>query len=236
MRDSKGMRDRDIDRILKQAAEASSPAKPELVNRISAAIASDLHAIRPMASWKLLLAALIAVCGVVGVAGASVLGPYGLHKMSTIQASIILSVLASVMVLAAYVSLAESIPGSRRILSPGTLVTVCCAALIAVFVVLFRDYTVERFVAQGIPCLRAGLLHAIPAALGVWWVLRRGFPVNPMASAFARGALAGLAGVLMLEIHCSNFETLHVIVWHILVIPISGALACGTMYLLSKSR
>jgi hypothetical protein len=229
------MRDSDIDKILKQAAEASPSAEPELVNRISVAIASDMHAIQPMASSKLLLPALIVVCGLVGITGASVLGPYGLHKMSVIEASIIFSVLASIIVLAAYVCLAESVPGSRRILSPAMLVTVCSAALVAVFVLLFRDYTVERFVAQGIPCLRAGLLHAIPAALGVWWILRRGFAVNPMASAFARGALAGLAGTLMLEIHCSNFETLHVIVWHTLAIPISAALACGTVFLLSKS-
>lgn len=229
------MRDSDIDKILKQAAEASPSAEPKLVNRISGVIASDMHAIRPMASSKLLLPALIVVCGLVGITGASVLGPFGLHKMSGIQASIILSVLASIIALAAYVSLAESIPGSRRILSPAMLVTVCCAALIAVFVLLFRDYTVEHFVAQGIPCLRAGLLHAVPAALGVWWILRRGFAVNAMASAFARGALAGLAGMLMLEIHCSNFEALHVIVWHTLVIPISAALACGTLFRLSKS-
>jgi hypothetical protein len=38
--------------------------------------------------------------------------------------------------------------------------------------------------------------------------------------------LAGLAGVLMLELHCPDFETWHVIVWHTLVIPVSGALAC----------
>jgi hypothetical protein len=229
------MRDSDIDKLLKEAAKASPSMEPELVNRISRSIASDMNAIRPMASPMLLLSALVVVCGLVAITGASVLGPYGLHKMSAIQASIILSVLASTIVLAAYVSLAESIPGSRRILSPAMLVTVCSAALIAVFVLLFRDYTVERFVAQGIPCLRAGLLNAIPAALGVWWILRRGFRVNPMASAFARGALAGLAGMLMLEIHCANFETLHVIVWHTLVIPVSAALACGTVFRLSKS-
>ena len=229
------MRDSEIDKILKQAAEASPQAEPELVSRISSAISSDLHPIRPMPSFRLLLAALIGLCGVVGITGASVLGPYGLHKMSAIQASIMFSVLAVLFVLVAYVCLNESIPGSRRILSPPVLVTVCCSGLAAVFILLFRDYTIQRFVSQGIPCLRAGLLHAVAAALGVWWILRRGFAVNPVASAFIRGALAGLSGVLMLEIHCPNFETLHLIVWHTLVIPISAALACGTLFLPSKS-
>jgi hypothetical protein len=37
------------------------------------------------------------------------------------------------------------------------------------------------------------------------------------------GTLAGLAGVTMLELHCANFEALHVMLWHTAVIPVSGA-------------
>jgi hypothetical protein len=54
------------------------------------------------------------------------------------------------------------------------------------------------------------------------WLLRRGFAVNPPAAWFAAGALAGLAGVTMLELHCANFEAPHIIVWHIAVIPLSA--------------
>jgi hypothetical protein len=31
-----------------------------------------------------------------------------------------------------------------------------------------------------------------------------------------------LAGVTMLELHCPLFEVLHVVVWHIAVLPLSG--------------
>jgi len=41
-------------------------------------------------------------------------------------------------------------------------------------------------------------------------------------SIIAAGALAGLAGVTLLA-HYTNFEALHVIVWHTLVVPLSGA-------------
>src|SRR4051812_22850045 len=43
-----------------------------------------------------------------------------------------------------------------------------------------------------------GLLHAIPAALISWLVLRRGFAVNSLAAGLAIGTLAGMAGVSML--------------------------------------
>jgi hypothetical protein len=59
---------------------------------------------------------------------------------------------------------------------------------------------------QGVVCLSAGLLHAIPAALASWLLLRRGFAVNPVAAGLVAGTLAGLAGVTMLELHCANLK------------------------------
>jgi hypothetical protein len=91
----------------------------------------------------------------------------------------------------------------------------------------FTDYrswnSVGNFVAQGIPCLKAGLLHAIPVAIIAWWILRRGFAVNSLAAGVAIGTLSGLAGVAMLELHCPNFETPHILVWHTAVLALSGA-------------
>jgi hypothetical protein len=37
------------------------------------------------------------------------------------------------------------------------------------------------------------------------------------------GTLAGLAGLTMLELHCANFQVLHVMLWHTAVMPVSGA-------------
>ena len=69
-----------------------------------------------------------------------------------------------------------------------------------------------------------GLLAAVPAACMSGLLLRRGFAVNPVAAGLAGGALAGLCGVTMLELHCPNFQALHVLVWHTAVLPGSAAL------------
>src|SRR5208337_572621 len=100
-------------------------------------------------------------------------------------------------------------------------------ALVAVFAALFHDYRTVDFVHQGIVCLAAGLILAIPAGLASWLVLRRGFAVNSVAAGLVAGALAGLAGVTMLELHCQNFEALHVMLWHTAVIPVSGAVGAS---------
>ena len=84
-------------------------------------------------------------------------------------------------------------------------------------------YRSERFVSQGIACLKAGLLHAVPTAVIGRWILHRGFAVNSLAAGVALGTLSGLAGVGMLELHCTNFEAPHVMVWHTAVLALSGA-------------
>ena len=219
------MRDSDIDGILYQAGKTAPQVDPTLLDRISSEIGTGLQPVRPMPPGWMLGGALVLICAAVGIGGAVLLGMSGLHKMSGVEGGLIFSVLATGIVLSGVACLGEAIPGSRRMVSPAILTAGICAGLVAVFLLVFRDYNTTRFVAQGIPCLRAGLIHAVPTAAAVWWVLRRGFAVNPAASGFARGTLAGLAGVLMLELHCPDFEVSHVIVWHTLVIPISAALA-----------
>jgi hypothetical protein len=116
----------------------------------------------------------------------------------------------------------EMIPGSPHRLSPWGLLTLVCAALLSVFSLLFHDYRTDHFVSGGIVCLFTGLLHAVPAAVISYLLLVRGFAVNPVSAGLAAGVLAGLAGATMLELHCINFQMLHVITWHTAVVPISG--------------
>jgi hypothetical protein len=130
----------------------------------------------------------------------------------------------------------ELIPASRHRLSPGALLAVVCAALLIVFALLFHDYHSDHFVSSGMVCLATGLLHAMPAALISYLLLRRGFAVNPISAGLVGGALAGLAGVTMLELHCSNFQALHVLFWHTLVVPVSAAAGALAGWLLRGHR
>jgi hypothetical protein len=106
---------------------------------------------------------------------------------------------------------------------PSTLLALSSIALLAVFGHLFRDYHIDHFFSAGIACLLTGLLHAIPAGLLSWLMLRRGFAVNPASAGLVAGTLGGLAGVGMLELHCPNLQAAHVLVWHTAVVPVSAA-------------
>ncbi len=210
--------------MLQRAAGAKPEIDPALLDRISTSIGSHLCPVDALPPSWILTGGLVLISGIVAVAGAMLLGPHGVQKMSMVEIALIFSVLATLIWLAANLCVAEAIPGSRRPMAPWLLALSACIGLAAVFGLLFHDYRTERFVSQGVACLAAGLVNAIPASLGTWWILRRGFSVNSAAAGFAKGALAGLAGIAMLELHCPNFEAPHVIVWHIAVLPVSGAL------------
>ena len=218
------MRDEDIDDILKQAAGSAPEVDPAILDRVSGTIRSSLNPVRPLPPAWVLAGGLVLICAAVALAGGMLLGPHGVQKMSGLEIGLIFPVLGILVCLGAVLCVAQAIPGSRRPAAPGVLTVSACIALAAVFALLFRDYRTERFVSQGMACLIAGLALALPAALAVWWFLRRGFAVNSVAAGLAKGTLAGLAGVTMLELHCPNFEAPHVMVWHIAVLPVSAAI------------
>jgi hypothetical protein len=217
------VRDREIDEILAQAAQAPREVDGALLDRVAISIGSSMRPVRPLPPGWVLAGGLFLICAAVALAGAARLGLNGIQKLSVLERALIFPVLSILMWLAAAACVNEIIPGSRRRVAPGSLPWVGSVALLAVFAVLFHDYRTDHFVSQGVACLTAGLLVAIPAALGSWLLLRRGFAVNPPGAGLVAGTLAGLAGVTMLELHCANFQALHVLLWHTAVMPISGA-------------
>jgi hypothetical protein len=226
------VKDREIDEILKQAAQTPHDVDPALLDRIAGSIGSSLGPVRPLPPAWLLAGGLVLVCTAVALGGAARAGFYGIQKLSVLERALIFPTLGILIWLAATTCVSEVIPGSRRRVGPGWLLGAGSLALLAIFAVLFHDYRTDRFVSQGVACLAAGLLHAIPTALASWWLLRRGFAVNPVAAGLVAGTLAGLAGVTMLELHCANFQAPHVMLWHTAVMPVSGAAGALLAWLL----
>jgi len=214
----------DIDKMLQNAAETPHQVEAVLLQRVAESIGQSLQPVRPIAPRWMLTVGVVLVGVAISVAGAARAGFNGFEKMELYERVAIFSALGILACAAAAKLVAESIPGSRQRISAAALLGGCCAVLLAVFAVLFQDYRTEHFVSAGVACLVAGVLHAIPAGLLSWLVLRRGFAVNPVAAGVVAGALAGLAGVTMLELHCPNFEAFHILVWHTAVVPVSAGL------------
>lgn len=213
-------------RALAGLMQPAAPAQvdPALLERISGSVLPGLRPVRPLPRPWVFIAALLLIFAAVAVAGASHLGMYGIRKLSNVERASIFPVLGLLAWLAAAASVTEMVPGSRRRLSPVALLLSASLVLVAVFALLFHDYSMDRFVSQGVRCLEAGLLYAVPAALLTGLLLRRGFVLDSVAAGIAAGAFAGLAGVGMLELHCPNLAAMHVMVWHVAVLLVSGVL------------
>jgi hypothetical protein len=217
------VKDGEFDRAVGEARPAPSELGETLRARIRAAIPYPLKPVRPLPAAWVLTSAVILVCAVVGVAGAARAGFYGIERLGLWAALPILIALGLLAWVAGEKLVAEMIPGRRHRLSAGALLFMASAVLLVIFGLSFTDYHTEHFFSAGLTCLLTGLLHAIPAAVLVGLLLRRGFAVNSTSAGLVGGAVAGLAGVTMLELHCANFEALHVLLWHTAVVPVSAA-------------
>lgn len=230
------MRDDELDEILNQSASQPHGLQPELLNRIGDTVRASLKPVPALPPFALLTGGVLLVCAAVSVGGAARGGFFGFAKMDALERGLIFCLLGVIAWAAADSFVRSMIPGSRRYLSATALMGWICGLMLGVFGLLFRDYTTHAFFSAGIACLMAGLFHAIPAALLAWLVLRRGFAVETVTAGLAAGLIGGVAGVGMLELHCPNFEAAHVLVWHIAVVPVSGALGACVGWLLDWSR
>ena len=217
------MKDKEMDEILEQAARTPHHVDPALLDRVSASLGASLRPVHPLLPSWVLEGSVAAIAVAIAIAGAARAGFYGIEKLGTVERALIFPALGVFLWLAAAAWVAENIPGSRRRVSTIALLLVATMTILTIFAGLFRDYRTDHFVSAGIACLLTGLLHAIPAALLGWLVLRRGFAVDSTAAGLAAGTLAGLAGVAMLELHCPNFQAMHILIWHTAVLPVSAA-------------
>jgi Negative regulator of sigma F len=217
------VRDEEVDEVLEKASRVAHEVEPALLKRVADSISSSLRPVRPLPPTWVLTGGLVLICAAVALAGAARTGFYGIEKLGLLERVLIFSTLGILAWVAGKEFVGELIPGSRHRVSPAALLTIASVALLGVFALLFRNYRTDHFISAGIACLLTGLLLAIPAAFLCWLLLRRGFAVNSVSAGLVGGALAGLCGVTMLELHCVNFEALHVLVWHTAVVPVSAA-------------
>jgi hypothetical protein len=99
--------------------------------------------------------------------------------------------------------------------------------LMMVIAATFRSEQDSAFLASGAMCLKNGLKYSIPAALLLWLILRRGAILCPKLIGAGAGALAGLAGLSVLEVNCPNLNVFHILVWHGSVVAISSLLGAA---------
>lgn len=230
------MRDAEIDQALDRAAREPHQVPAELLKRIGDSIGPSVEPVRPLPPTWIMTGTLVLIGLAVAFAFAARAGVHGFDALDVPARIAIFGALAALTCLAAQLLVAEWTPGSRRVATPTGLLAIASVVLLGVFALVFHDYRVDHFVSAGIACLLTGLACAAPAALLGLWMLRRGWAVNPVTAGLVAGLLSGLAGVTLLELHCTNFQAPHVIVWHTLVVPVSAGVGAIVGWFVQRGR
>jgi hypothetical protein len=215
----------EVEKTLDQSASLSVPLRVDraAVERIESAILGDLRPVHPLApAWVFALAFTLLFAALAAVSGWA-LGLHGIRALSPPQRALIFPALIVAAVLGAIACARAMRPAAGTRLG---LLTLLLSAIVLpiLFLFVFHNYSTQAFVAEGIPCLVAGLCVAIPTGLGIALITRLGFVLDWGATGLAAGALSGLTGLGMLELHCPNPKAIHVLVWHVAVVVVSAVL------------
>lgn len=205
------------------------PVQPpaSLIGNLERTLVSDLRPVRPLPPPGVLALLFAAICAISATLGVLRFGPFAMDVMSGAMAATIIGSVALVAG-ATSVSLAgQMFPGGRRHVRPEWLSPAAILLLLAVFLVVFPTEQVDDFWRAAWRCGSSGALVAAPAGLLTWTVLRRGSIASPVVTGATAGLVAGLAGTLMLEIHCPLLAISHELVGHLAVAAIASAIGAG---------
>ncbi len=197
----------------------------QLLHQILRTVLRSLRPVSPLPPTGVIAAELLAVVlllslAAVGLLGAGAMGAMTLHQLAAVTAILGLGAAAL------GVSLGwQMVPGSYARIRPPVCVIAFIGGFLGVLALLFPWQRTEasQFVALGLRCSAFGLLVAIPAAMLVGLVVRRGVVLSPGTAGVTVGLLGGLVGATALGFFNKLLEATHLILWHGATLVVSAA-------------
>ena len=194
---------------------AAATVDPALMARLQNSATERLRPVSPLPSPGFFVGVFLAILLALAFAGVARFGMPGFHALSLVRKIVIFSLLGAVAWALAVAVARQMMPASRRWINVGPLAGGIIVVLLIVFALLFRNFDWHAFTSAGTWCLRTGIECAIPAGFLIWLLLRRGVVLNPVSAGALAGALSGLVGLTMLELHCPIFNAFHILFWHV---------------------
>jgi hypothetical protein len=216
--------------VLSESRTVSSlPA--DRTKRISAVMLGNLKPVRPLAPARIFIFGFaLAFLAVVAV-GSFLSGTGGWSVLSGFQKAAMFGPLAACAGLLVWSLVRLMVPGSKHVIRPIWFSIAALMLLLIVIATVFHPLPESGFVSSGLRCLRTGSAWAAPAGFLLWLLLRRGAVLSPGLTGATAGGLAGLAGLMVLEVKCPNLSTYHILVWHwgVALVAMLGGLALGRL-------
>ena len=205
--------------IEETAPSAELPA--DLLQKIQGALKASLRRVSPRAATGVLATQFLIGFCILAAAAIAIVGTAGFRQM-TLGQIIGMSIVLMSGVTLMCVSLAwQMTPGSRQRYLARVLTPILAGSFVLAALMLFPWHVPEDFLARGSSCLESGLLVAFPAAVLFWLLVRRGTTLDFRSMGASLGAIAGLAGVVILQFRCIYQDLAHLLIWHEAVLVVS---------------
>jgi hypothetical protein len=193
------------------------------LERIEAKIIENLKPVRPLPPARFFLFACAIIFFVVLAVGTRPFALTGWGARSFGQRVAIFVTLAASAALLAVSMVAQMVPATKYPLAPRAVPIAALSALVLAIAASFHGQSEQEFVANGLMCLKSGLSYAVPAAFLFSLLVWQGAILYPKLIGAMAGALAGLIGLSVLEMNCSNLNVFHILVWHWGMVLVSSA-------------
>jgi len=166
------------------------------------------------------------------------LGSNGWEALPAFQKTVIFISLAASAGLLSFSSVLQMMPGHKQYFSPALLPLGVSVLILLAIAGGFQYERDPHFVRDGMNCITAGLPYALPAAILFSLLLWRGAVMHPRVAGATAGMLAGLVGTSILEVHCTNRDVWHIVLWHfgICVIGCITGLLAGALGAMMQRR
>jgi hypothetical protein len=188
--------------------------KDQQLKRIEAMVVADLRPVRPLPPARFFLFAFAIVFLSMIAFGVTPFGMNGWGVLTTTQRIVVFGALVGGAALLGVSMIGQMVPGSRYGFAPAAPPVLILTTLLTIFGTIFRPRPERAFIDNGLTCMKSGLVYSIPAVLFFWLLVRFGALLYPKLIGAAAGGMAGLVGLSVLEINCSNLNVFHIVVWH----------------------
>jgi len=193
----------------------AAPVPVAVVRRVEKELLVALKPVRPLASGRVFMIAFVGIFAALVAMGVNRLGAYSGADLDMARRTMVFLSLGASAALLSFSLVRQMVPGSIHRVPPSIVPAAVFTFLLLVVAGTFQFVREPHFVEAGLWCLRAGLPYEIPAAIVFWLIIRRGAALSPRLTGATAGALAGLVGMTVLEVHCPNFDVLHIVTFHL---------------------
>ncbi len=204
-------------RLVRFLCPESQPEAPsiteEAYERITRCVWASLHPVKPAPAASLFFSTFVGIAALLLLATLAMNGAPGWAVMGWRQAVVVTLTLAAGLLTVAFSLSRQLLPGTRQWISP----RVTWAAAVGLFgfgVAIGMPWKARIAKAAGFHCALHELMFATATAAILLVILRRGVVLAPVRLGATAGALAGLAGAIVLHFQCTVPEAPHVLLWH----------------------